>query len=488
MRLWCEPGQHFWVRPRQPGRPPKACPMHYRSSATAALSDALGGSEYALTLWCEPGQHFWERPPRPGRPPKICPIHRGSHTAPAGARAAGSVRPRLSASPQTSPSTRRRGGWLGDLRRCFLLEEGWGFRFEINRFVLKGRAWPLPVTVADSLGLEAVDHRWLSPQRPDLAAQVEVTRSGGSCLVGATAEPLRRLGARDGDLAFLCFQEARYAIVLRREDELEGADAIAKLLWRCGLDPSDPVNRGDPWGRLSRVLGGSERTRDEVRRRLEARGDSALLALLDEVGIVAPARTESWPTGWQYLIPDAALGDALIVHGANGRVRRLVGVVDVSGQPGDELLVTDGGLAWIEEEADVAVREIPRARGLIPAARKRGWTRWLRAEHALRLVGLAGEEFWVNRERTGWRAGVASADSLIEGVETVPRVVAPVSEGPAEPVRTPYPRAALPFDRAARDAEERGILALGADPRSGIRAIYGDGREATGSSLLDVLA
>lgn len=440
-----------------------------------------------MRLWCEPGQHFWERPAQPGRPPKACPTHHGSRTA-VGARAASSVRPRRSAAAQTRLSTGRRGRWLGDLRRCFLLEEGWGFRLEINRFILAGRAWPIPATVADSLGMESVDHRWLSPRRPDLVARVEVTRSGGSCLVGAIAEPLRRLGARDGDLGFFCFHEAKYAIVLRREDELKaGADPMGQLLWRCGLDPNDSTNRRDPWARLSRALGGSERTRDEVRRRLEARRDSALLTLLDDVGIVAPVRTQGWRTGWQYVIPDVGLDDALVVRAANGQMRRLIGVVDVSGQPAAELLVTDGGLAWIEEESDVPAREVPLLRGLIPAARKLGWTRWLRAEHALRLLGLAGEEFWANRDRTGWRVGGASVGSLIEALDRAPRLVMPVSQGPAEPVRTPYPRATLPFDRAARDAEKRGILALGADTRSGIRAIYGDGREAIGSSLLDVL-
>ena len=441
-----------------------------------------------MKLWCEPGRHFWERPAQSGRPPKACPMHHGSHRSQVGARAASSARAHISPHPQPRPSTGSRGRWLGDLRRCFLLEEGWGFRFDVNRFVLAGRAWPIPATVADTLGLASVDHRWLLPQRPDLAAHVEVTRSGGSCLVGAIAAPLRRLGARDGDLAFFCFQEARYAIVLRREDELEGADAIAKLLWRCGLDPNDPTNRGNPWARLSRALGGSERTRDEVRQRLEVRRDYAMLALLDEVGIAAPVRTQSWPTGWQYLMPDARLDDAFAIRGANGRIRRLVGVVDVSGQPADELLVTDGGLAWIEEESDLPAREIPLVRGLIPAARKRGWTRWLRSEHALRLAGLAGEEFWANRDGTGWRAGSASADSLLEAVERVPQVTVPLAQGPAEPVVSPYPRAALPFDRAVRDAEERGILALVADPRSGIRAIYGDGHEASGSSFLDVLS
>jgi hypothetical protein len=336
--------------------------------------------------------------------------------------------------------------------------------------------------------MESVDRRWLTPGSADLGAEVEVTRSGGACLIGAIADPLRRLGAREGDLAFFCFQEARYAIVLRREDELQQADPIGELLWRCGLDPTDAANRGNPWARLARVLGGSQSNRDEVRQRLEMRRDAVLIALLDQVGIVRPVRAQTWPTGWQHLRPDAGLEDVFAVRGANGRVRRLVGVVDVSGQPGEELLVTDGGLAWIEEDAELEGREIPIARGLIPAARKRGWTRWLRAEHALRLLGLAGEEFWANRDRDGWRAAGTNAKSLVDALGTVPRPLAPASEVPAEPVKTPYPRAALPFERASRDAEERGILAIGADARSGIRAVYADGRELTGSALLDVLA
>jgi hypothetical protein len=338
------------------------------------------------------------------------------------------------------------------------------------------------------LGMEPEHTRSLLPLSPDLGARVEVTRSGGSCLVGTIAEPLRRLGAHEGDVGFFCFQEARYAIVLRTWDELDGADEIGQLLWRCGLDPADPGIRGNVWGRLARTLGGSKSTRDEVRRRLEERRDPDLLALLDDVGIVASRGAQTWPAGWQYVLPDAEQGDALAVLGARDRIRRVVGVVDVSGQPGEELIVTDGGLAWIEAERDESAADVLMVRGLIPAARKRSWTRWLRAEHALRLTGLGGQEFWASREGSRWRSGGVSAESLLEALERVPRPAGAASQGPAESVKRPYPRAALPFDRVARDAENRDVLAIGADERSGIRAVYGDGREVSGSSLLDVLS
>jgi hypothetical protein len=391
------------------------------------------------------------------------------------------------------PYAKRAGGrrWIGDLKRCFLLERGWSFRVPINRFLLRGRAWPLPVTVAEAMGLQEPGGLDLRPMNGCTGPPITVSRTAKkACSVGAIDRPLRELKATDGDVAFFCFRETRYRVVVRRRIELNNADPVGQLLWHCGIDPSDDHYRRDLWHRLSMTLGGSGATRRDVLQRIEARRDRELLELLALTESAQVGRSaEWWPDGWQYIAPLDEHTSALALLSSSGERRVALGVVDVSGQPGKELIVTDGGLAWVEgdfDPTDPSTEISRRLPGLIPAALKPEWNRWVRTEHRLRLGGLRGSGFNAHRDGDGWHVDGTRADSLLDILERQPPPDGDEPDPPVEPVRRSYPRAALAFTRALKNAEARGLVAIAADRRSGIRASYADGREITSSGLLDV--
>jgi hypothetical protein len=296
----------------------------------------------------------------------------------------------------------------------------------------------------------------------------------------------------DGDVAFFCFRETRYEVLLRRRRELEDSDAVGRLLWSCGMDPADGRNRRDLWHRVGAALGASGPSPDNVRRRLGARRDRELLEL---VALAEAATSGSasrvWPDGWQYVVPLDDRDASFALLAGNGDRRVAVGVVDVSGQPDETLIVTDGGLAWVEDDAtrSTDARTATGAqlsRGLIPAARRPEWNRWLRAEHRLRLTGLSGLAFAVARDSRGWWPDGTRYDSPLGVLDKLDPPREAILNRPREPARMRYPRSAFAFDRALASAESRGLVMLSADPRSGILATYDDGREITGSTLLDV--
>ena len=267
--VWCETGQHYWEPDRRPGPVPASCPRH-----TAHARDA------SMELWCEAGQHAWRRSRAPGRPPTSCPEH----------------------SPDRVAAPRRgRMRWIGDLKTCFLLEEGWAFRLHVNRFQLNGRAgWRMPLSLAESLGLSEAETRFLEPMNPELIQEVSLTHKAGALIGGPIDVPLHHLGAAAGDYAFFCVRGNRYDFVLRARGELLDADALGTLLWSCGLDLRDESLRHSPWRHLARSLGGEMRGREEVRRRLRVRRDDELLKLLDVVETEGGVRAAGWIDGWAY--------------------------------------------------------------------------------------------------------------------------------------------------------------------------------------------
>src|SRR5262245_21017013 len=107
------------------------------------------------------------------------------------------------------------GRWVGDLKRCFLLDDGWSFRVPVNRYLLAGRAWPIPKTVAEAMGLHSEHSIDLAPVDED-SPRVTVRRDPDGCLVDPIDQQLRQLNAEENDVAFFCFRESRYRVVLRR--------------------------------------------------------------------------------------------------------------------------------------------------------------------------------------------------------------------------------------------------------------------------------
>jgi hypothetical protein len=372
-----------------------------------------------------------------------------------------------------------------------LLEEGWAFRVLVNRFHLKGRdGWRMPAALADSIGLVAEETRWFSPMQPELLQEVALTRQAGA-LVGSPIDvPLGRLGARAGDYVFFCVRGDEYGLILRARSEVHGADALGELLWSCGLDHQDEMMRYSPWRHLARALGGEARGRDEVRRRLERRRDPERIALLELVD----ARTGSggWSDGWWYRSPALPFDEFFVVEGGEHGVRVAVGVADASGQPPRGLIQTNGGLLWLDqadgldqEEAERLLREPPA--GLVPAARRTDWNRWLHAEHVARRAGLAGAEWSVVTRANGWEIADQHCDGLVDALQKVLQANDWDVVSPRFPIRESYPRSPLAFDRLAEAAVRRGLVAIRGEQQSGFVAVYGAGREVFGASVVDVL-
>jgi hypothetical protein len=417
-------------------------------------------------LWCETGQHVWHRPPRRGWVPASCPEHQPGNA-------------------QGGVHTER---WIGDVKTCFLLAQGWTVRIPVEPELLASHAWPVPMAVGKALGLDASATVPLEAADGSSGQTLVVSNRGGACSVVGIAEGLARMDPAAGDLAFLSFRDGRYSLSLRRRIELRDDDALGHLLWSCGMDPSDPNHRRDAWHRLARAVSASSPTRYEIRRRFETRRDPELARQLDAAAVRGTVR--GWPSGWQYTCRMVDEADALTLLGPDGRRRVAVGVIDTSGRGDDALIVTDGGLAWIEVDCDANVSIADRSRsvsGLVAAAKKPGWNRWMRAEHRLRLVGLTGGSFCMVRDGDGW----ASEDVRRSPLDLLERLQ-PITGQPVDPpghaVIHPYPRSSFVFERILSSAESRGLATLSADPGSGMRAVYDDGMAATGSSFLDVLS
>ena len=314
---------------------------------------------------------------------------------------------------------------------------------------------------------------------------VGVARTEGACAAGSIDVALARLGADEGDVAYFCFREGRYDIVLRRLGELDAGDPVGHLLWSCGMDPSDNHYRRDLWHRLGIVLGAQTGTREGIRRQLEARRDSERLELLERVvsAHAAPA-SRAWPAGWQYTAALDEESELLALLGPNGERRIARGVAEASSRPDNGLIVSDGGLAWTEDKSGSAngsaENSDPQIAGLFPAALKPSWNRWLRAEHRLRVAGLCGLGFAVSRDQGAWVVDGVRFDSLLDALDghDVPSTV---PDPPYESARTAYPRAAFAFERALASAAANGLVTLETNSRSGIRAVYDNGREVTGA-------
>src|SRR4051794_33939238 len=146
---------------------------------------------------------------------------------------------------------------VGDLSTCFLLSEGWAFRVQVNSFQLMGKpGWQLPISVADWLGLERGERRELPANLDDLQHTLTISLEDQGCRGSEIGEPLRRVGAREGDMAFIVLRPTSYSIIVRKAEELRDADAVARMLWLAGLDPTSPEIREHAWQVLARVMGG----------------------------------------------------------------------------------------------------------------------------------------------------------------------------------------------------------------------------------------
>ena len=430
-----------------------------------------------MELWCEVGQHHWQHRSRAGRYPTSCPSTRGAIAA-------------------KTVSTKGRRRWIGDLRTCFLHDPGWVFRLEVNRFQLRGReGWRLPLTFADYCGLGDFEHRVLRPSQTNLSHEIWIERRFTACVAGPIDGPLRSLGATSGDLAFFHVRGDCYAMNLRPRDELHDDGPLRTLLWSCGLDPNDPEVITEPWVRLARALGGSGTGRDEVRQRLETRGDDSLLGLLEETSRGATGYDDdaraAWPEGWQYRLPAADLTSFPALRGRDQSIRVALGVLDATNRPPRELILEDGNILWLQQSpiADpddlLEMLRVP-PRGLVPAAHREGWARILRAEHAARRRALAGDEWAVAVSESRWEIGGRPYGSLVDALDSLRDTEDELVPAPAKGVQSPYPRSAVALRRFAEEAVQAGLKAIVADPTFGFRGEY-VGQDVTGAALHEIL-
>ncbi len=351
----------------------------------------------------------------------------------------------------------------------------------------------MPLSLAESLGLSDGETRFLTPMNPELIQEISLTRKAGALLGGPIDVPLHHLGAVDDDYTFFCVRGDRYDFILRPRDQLRDADALGTLLWSCGLDPRDDTLRHSPWRYIARALGGETRGRNEVRRRLEVRRDDELLNLLELVEAEGGVRTPGWIEGWAYRAAPLAHERFFALEGGEHGVRVAVGVLDTSGQPPRGLVGSDGGLLWLDQPAGFdseeleALLESPPG-GLVAAARRGEWTRWMRAEHVARRAALTGVRWSVEPSGGRWSISDDLHDRLLDALETLEDQSIGNTAVPDTPVRQPYPRSAVAFQRALDAATRRQLAVIRADSTRGFVAAYGPGREIVGASLMDVLA
>lgn len=381
--------------------------------------------------------------------------------------------------------------WLGDLSSCFLLEDGWAFRQEVNRFLLGGRGgWRIPLAFAEFIGLKDGEDRVLVLGTGDTT--VTLSRRRGHCSGNPIDRPLHRMKAADGDLLFLQVRGAQAHLLLRRVSEIGGSEALERLLWSCGLDPSDETLALDPWVKLVRALGGSAGQREEVRRRLMLRRDVNLLAL--QQSEIAAYSRRSVDSSWEYTGRPVQMGTPrLVLEGRDDQRHCLLGLLDASNRPPRGLTLTDGGLLWLDGVDDVSQAEELLVRpplGLIPSARRAAWCRWLRLEHVLRLTALSSRHWEVRQAGAGWApSDEVGAVTLIDALEHVAKLAfdADAERLPQARVRSPYPRSAGAFRSLVDEAIRGGLRALGADHDSGFRAVYSRS-EIAAASIHECLA
>lgn len=79
VRLYCQQGEHYWLRPSSRGRTPFNCPEHQPAPAPKRVREPKPEQPQGPRiqhLHCKLGDHDWERPWQPGRAPFNCPDHR----------------------------------------------------------------------------------------------------------------------------------------------------------------------------------------------------------------------------------------------------------------------------------------------------------------------------------------------------------------------------------------------------------------------------
>jgi hypothetical protein len=408
------------------------------------------------TLWCEAGAHEWVFPRIPGARPRSCPIHsKGEH-----------------------PHTQK--AWPGDVADCFLIDGRWATRLFVDAPLIRGATWRIPTPIANGLGID--DERSLRPGRPILEEPLLLKPPRRGNAGGSIATALRAVEAIEGDFVFVTLSPRTYDVVARRRRELVATDAIGRLLWGCGISPTDQDARSRPWHAVARAIGGPPPSRDALRERLLSRGNLDLVTALDDVRMTKTLEpTEGpWPPGWEFtaqLDPDET---RFGLRNGDRELRIAVGLAESFGET-EGLIVDLTGICWAEvdpDEGDPFELDQPNA----------GWIRWKRAEHHAVRASLAGASWRLLPSVDGWRLDDGSPTvDLADALDAVPTTIGQ-PRAPEVPIRSPSLRSAFAYERLARRAVDSGLLHIEAVPGVGISATFENGERTEGATLPDVLA
>lgn len=495
-RPWCARGSHYWWRLPTSAACPDSCPDHahkaakthpaeprftnrsampvQRPAAAAAAqagegedlrvrrgalptSGRLGGTEGQgdfVRLWCEEG-HYWSRPRLHGRRPLRCPEHAPAREIP---------------HPSTNPAT-------------FRLDFGWSLRLSISPRLRRASRVPVPESLVAAAGL--------APQQildvvPDDRGGPVLTLWRGQGRAGCRGrfDQLIPSDAADGDWLFISFDLPRYRLQLSRGTAT--ADPAARLSALVGLPP-DAAAGPAFWHHVSRRLGVATSEPDALRVVADKRRDRALREAVSAAATAIRPVTE-WGPEWDLgsdLHPDQRY--LAVTNGRRCRVA--VGVADPRDRLPDHVLVTPGGLVWVEvgqpDEARAARASL--APDIVAPVLSDRWVSWMRLEHLVRRVSLAGQQWRLLVDgQSGWRLEGTGAVGDLRAVLAVVggRETGIVRDG--RHVRHTIPRAAGAIERALRRATVGGLHALESDSEAGFASCWTSGTSLA-SSLLGAL-
>jgi hypothetical protein len=426
-----------------------------RSEATIHVpGKATTGGSSLRQLWCEPGAHYWFQPATHARRAAVCPDHAA----------------------------------IGDIQHpsanafCFQLEYGWSLRLEVSTSLRRLEQIDLPEALAAAIRL--------APQQ-----LIEVTPTG-------TAGPVLKLWrgprgtwcrgaigglipeeAMAGDRLFIAFDLPHYRV---ESFTVTGvADPIEKLAALVGASATSTAAE-DFWHLVGRHLGVSVSEPRELARVAKSRGDSEL-----EHAIAAASRVNRavspWPAAWDLtaqLHPDPRY---MAVMGG-GRCRVAIGVADPRDRLPERYLVTPGGLVWVEIDDPGQARK--ESGGLTPdvlvPAQSERWVSWMRLEHSVRRISLAGIEWrLLADDPDAWKTADGRAMPLVRAFESLAQLeAAHVSSG--KHVRHTIARSSLAVDRAVALARGNALVGLEADGTAGFASRW-QSRLTRSSSVLGAL-
>lgn len=383
------------------------------------------------------------------------------------------------------------------LRSVFLLDTGWSYRIMVTTEIMDGYDPTLIQSYCDYLGLEVgsdTTYKSSVDGLPSITVSRRKHARRHEAWISGLDGVFDRLGLEAGDYVFIGFQRDVFTIYTRRWQELSDRNALGELLWSCGLDPHDEQLRMRPWGRLARVLGMEGSSREQVGIALLTRSDDYRLDLLDNARADSHVVAKPWPSTWRFLSPKSP-GPLFKLMNAED-VRVAIGWANAQDLTGPQRWVTSpDGVVWAQFDAgdrgglptDHEIRQLIELPPSGMTAVTDEWIQWACAEHNACRLALVDHINWsLTLTSDGWTYdGNSAAGSLLAALETLPLSAKPARDADFPDHAIPqYPRRALDFRLAERQATRLGLVVLRGVQDVGIRGEFADGRRSEGLTLV----